>query len=614
MSKPQVSQPATSTTGFFQPTPVVENQWLEDAALRRASALFVPAPVLNKVSPALSKLGAEVLTPEILNHVTNAEKNPPYIDGDGYNSFGVPKDSAALVTSPGWKALQDFGLENGVVATGYQKDLAGSARVVQVIKIHLWGASSAMVVCPSGMQDGATSVLIAELSRPPPSSLPYEMVDTRTRVFKKALSHLLDTDPKNAWTSGQWMTERRGGSDVSGTETFASWVGLDSRVDADGLPLGPYSISGFKWFSSATDCGCALVLAWTAKGLSCFFAPTRVQGGAMNGIKIQRLKNKLGTKALPTAELEIKGMRAWLVGEEGRGVSVIATVLNVTRFHNAARGVGFLGRGLGIARAFSRVRTFPKTGAALKTIPLFNKTLATTTLRYRADTLLTFFLAALLGSVQAQAPNPLVPEGQDAELLLRILTSVAKAYTTKHGIHGLQECMEALGGVGYLENFETPEINVARIFRDANVFSIWEGTTDVLATDTVKCLTGRQGKDVTAALDRWINSTLDSVRGFDGEKREIRQQWEQFKALPKEKEELLSLSRLVYHSLGDIVCSVLLLADANRDGDEVAAECARRFVAGTLRSEKRGKGDWKEVSKWDHRIAFDGEAQQSAKL
>ena len=334
----------------------------------------------------------------------------------------------------------------------------------------------------------------------------------------------------------------------------------------------------------------------------------------MNGIKIQRLKNKLGTKALPTAELEIKGMRAWLVGEEGRGVSVIATVLNVTRFHNAARGVGFLGRGLGIARAFSRVRTFPKTGAALKTIPLFNKTLAATTLRYRADTLLTFFLAALLGSVQAQAPNPLVPEGQDAELLLRILTSVAKAYTTKHGIHGLQECMEALGGVGYLENFETPEINVARIFRDANVFSIWEGTTDVLATDTVKCLTGRQGADVTAALDRWINTTLGSVKGFDEEKKEIKSQWEQFKNLPKEKEELLSLSRYVYHSLGDIVCAVLLLADAQRDGDAVAAECARRFVAGTLKGEKRQGGDWKEVSKWDHRIAFDGEAQQSAKL
>lgn len=614
MSKPQSAHPATSTTGFFQPTPVVENQWAEDGALRRASALFVPRDVLAQVSPELSALGAAVLTPEILGHVTNAEKNPPYLDGDGFNSFGVPKDSAALVTSPGWRALQDFGLANGVVATGYDRGLAGAARVVQVIKIHLWGASSAMVVCPSGMQDGATSVLIAELGRPPPSSLPKNMVDTRTKVFEAALGHLLDTDPRKAWTSGQWMTERRGGSDVSGTETFASWVGLDGRTDADGLPLGPYRIDGFKWFSSATDCGCALVLAWTGAGLSCFFAPTRTAGGAMNGIRIQRLKNKLGTKALPTAELELRGMRAWLVGEEGRGVAVIATVLNVTRFHNAARGVGFLGRGLGIARAFARVRTFPKTGAALRTLPLFNKTLAATTLRYRADTLLTFFLAALLGSVQARAPNPLVPEGSDAELLLRILTSVAKAYTTKHGIHGLQECMEALGGVGYLENFETPEINVARIFRDANVFSIWEGTTDVLATDTVKCLTGRQGADVTAALGRWIAATLGAVRGFPAEKREIAAQWDQFMALPTDKDELLSLSRLVYHSLGDIVCAVLLLADAQRDGDAVAAECARRFVAVALRGEKRATGDWKEASHWDHRIAFDGEAQQSAKL
>jgi alkylation response protein AidB-like acyl-CoA dehydrogenase len=114
-----------------------------------------------------------------------------------------------------------------------------------------------------------------------------------------------------------------------------------AATDIDGNPLGPWQVDGFKWFSSATDCGCVVLLAKTDKGgLSCFFAPTRkvVDGKVeMNGIRIQRLKNKLGTKALPTAEVEVKGLRAWLIGEEGRGIPVIATLLNVTRFYNAGK-------------------------------------------------------------------------------------------------------------------------------------------------------------------------------------------------------------------------------------------------------------------------------------
>ena len=113
------------------------------------------------------------------------------------------------------------------------------------------------------------------------------------------------------------------------------------------MPLGPWRVDGFKWFSSATDAPVALLLARTPEksGLSCFLAPTKRivradgDGGEeaeeLNGIRIQRLKSKLGTRALPTAELELRGTRAWLVGEEGRGVKVIAGMLNVTRLHNA---------------------------------------------------------------------------------------------------------------------------------------------------------------------------------------------------------------------------------------------------------------------------------------
>jgi alkylation response protein AidB-like acyl-CoA dehydrogenase len=340
-----IAVPSSSTAGFFQPKPKIPNQWTEDRAIQRMAKLFLTDRVLRSKDAEIKQFADDVLSPETFRNIVDAERHPPYVNGDGFTAFGAPQDANALVTSAGWRYLQDFGLREGVVAGGYDTSLGAEARVVQALKVHLFAPSSAMVVCPSGMQDGAIYVLMKELaSKVQPTDMPADMIPIRTRVMEAALSRLLDRDPKRAWTSGQWMTERMGGSDVRGTETVAKYVGSADPslgTDVNGLPLGPWSITGFKFFSSATDCGCSLVLAYTPNGLSCFFAPTRrlLADGSivMNGIRIQRLKNKLGTHALPTAELEIKDMRAWLVGEEGKGVKVISTVLNNSRFHNSGK-------------------------------------------------------------------------------------------------------------------------------------------------------------------------------------------------------------------------------------------------------------------------------------
>ena len=191
------------------------------------------------------------------------------------------------------------------------------------------------MICPSAMQDGAAAVLKDQLAR--------GTYDTETRhVLEDALRRLTSRNPTVGWTSGQWMTERKGGSNVSGTETLATLVDPTDARSADGLRLGPWRIDGFKWFSSATDCSMAILLAQTQRGISCFFAPMRLRVDdreEMNGIRIQRLKSKMGTRALPTAELELEGMRAYLLGEEGRGVKVISGMLNVTRVHNSGDAV-----------------------------------------------------------------------------------------------------------------------------------------------------------------------------------------------------------------------------------------------------------------------------------
>lgn len=342
---------ASGRTGFFQAQPDIPNVYAEDAVLARATTLFLPPVVAGKTASVMTAFADEITTPAVYDAMRNAEHDLPYLSGSGYSSFGHP-EGQALVTSAGWRALQDLGIRSAIVATGYDTALGASARVVQYIKLHLWTGSACVVSCPSAMQDGAVNVLLREVARG--KSHAYESSDEhieQAEVFERALGHLLSLDPRDAWTSGQWMTERPGGSDVSGTETRATYAPAGdagelygqplarTETDIDGLPLGPWVVDGFKWFSSATDCGCVLLLAKTPKGgLSCFFAPTRklVKGQqVMNGISIQRLKNKMGTKALPTAEVEVKAMRAWLVGDEGRGVPVISSLLNVTRLYNA---------------------------------------------------------------------------------------------------------------------------------------------------------------------------------------------------------------------------------------------------------------------------------------
>lgn len=284
------------------------------------------------------------------------------------------------------------------------------------------------------MQDGAATLLRSHILSASDSDL------VRQEVFKAAFERLTARD-KNAWTSGQWMTERIGGSDVSGTETIATYSvdnSSNSSTQVNDLPLGPWVIDGFKWFSSATDSQMSIALAQTPKGLSAFYVPMRritaAGSNELNGISISRLKNKMGTKPLPTAELELKGARGFLVGEEGNGIREISTILNITRIHTAATAIGLWGRGLAIAKAFTKVRHLTGKGKPrlLKDVPLHVKTLADVTLSYRANLLFVHFAVYILGisdqssdsttSYPSPASEYLRPKSaDDLQLLLRFV-------------------------------------------------------------------------------------------------------------------------------------------------------------------------------------------------
>jgi alkylation response protein AidB-like acyl-CoA dehydrogenase len=311
----------------------------------------------------------------------------------------------------------------------------------------------------------------------------------RVAYARGLLEHLTTRDPARFWTSGQWMTERTGGSDVSLTSTIARWDGAE----------GTYRLWGTKWFTSATTSQLALALARVesgagattpgGRGLSVFAIELRDASGALRGIRVNRLKDKLGTRALPTAELTLDGTPAVLVGGEGDGVRKIATLFNVTRVYNAVAAVSGMRRAVSLARGYASLRsTF---GKRLIEHPLHVETLAELETRVRASFMLAFSAVELMGKDECGEAN-------DADRArLRLLTPVAKLYTAKQAVSVASEAIEAFGGAGYIEDTGLP-----RLLRDAQVLPIWEGTTNVLSLDVWRAI------ERTAALE----ASLDDVR------------------------------------------------------------------------------------------------------
>jgi len=212
-----------------------------------------------------------------------------------------------------------------------------------------------------------------------------------------------------------------------------------------------------------------------SRGLSLFYLETHLEDGSSNGIRIHRLKDKLGTKALPTAELTMEGTEARLVGPPGRGVKQIATLFNVTRIYNAVSAVSLMRRGIALARDWARRRS--AFGKRLSEQPLFLETLAGLEVELHAAFHLTFHLVGLMGKVECGAATA----AEAAEM--RLLTPLVKLSTAKQGIVVASEVLECFGGAGYVE-----ETGLPSLLRDAQVLAIWEGTTDVLSLDALRAI------------------------------------------------------------------------------------------------------------------------------
>src|SRR5262249_40974308 len=277
-------------------------------------------------------------------------------------------------------------------------------------------------------------------------------------------------DPREFWTSGQWMTESTGGSDVGRSETVA-------RRDPDGI----WRLYGRKWFTSAATSQIALTLARPegsppgGSGLALFYVETRDEDGRLQTIRVNRLKEKLGTRKVPTAELSLEGTPAQPVLGTRDGVRNIVPMLHLTRTWNSVTATAFMRRGLALARDYARVRV--AFGAPLAQKPLHVDTLATLQAELEGAFHLSFYLVELIGRGGAGTID------QEQHDLLRMLTSIAKLTTARQAVAVASEVLEACGGAGYVEDTGLPAL-----LRDSQVLPIWEGTTNVLALDTLRAL------------------------------------------------------------------------------------------------------------------------------
>ncbi|HEX2027779.1 MAG TPA: acyl-CoA dehydrogenase family protein, partial [Nitriliruptorales bacterium] len=392
-------------TGFWQEPPRLSDEWEADHALRGYLARALPPEVLQEITPTLAEMGHLAATElyDLHQQMDRRENEPRLVR---YDAWGRRIDRIEVADA--WRRIGAVAARHGLVATGYERAHGEFSRIHQFALAYLFIPSSALYSCPLAMTDGAVKTLL---------------VHGDPALVERAVPRLISRDPDRAWTSGQWMTERTGGSDVGPIETVAVKHG---PVDGPG---DVWQLSGTKWFTSAVTADVALTLARPegnppgGRGLAVFYVEVRDPEGRLNGVRVLRLKDKLGTRQMPTAELALAGTAARLVGDPANGTRTIAPMLHLTRLWNAVTAAASNRRALALARDYARRRV--AFGRALVDQPLHQATLAWLRVQHEASLQLAFRAVELLGREEAGVAS------EDDQRTLRLLLPIAKLVTAR---------------------------------------------------------------------------------------------------------------------------------------------------------------------------------------
>lgn len=440
--------------------------------------------------------------------------------------------------------------------------------VVTAALSYLVSQAETAIYCGLGMSSAAADIV--ERYAPP-------------GVRDGLLTRLTSLDPDVAWEGGMFLTERQGGSDVGANTTRAVRDGDEWRIFGD------------KHFCSNVDAEVFIVLARPegaahgVRGLATFIVPRIDDDGSPNGFRIKRLKPKLGTVGVPTAEVELEGARAWLAGtygsggttveqpdaQDGRGIHRMMEMVNGSRFGVAVMGLGIHRRSFLEAAIYAASRE--QWGQRIDAYPMVRETLVDLVVELEAGMAMTF---------ECAAANRTTLDEEEGRLLRRILIPVAKVRATRAALHAASAGLEMFGGNGYMEDWP-----MARQFRDAQCHTIWEGTENVCSLDVRRAMRSEGAHEaLLARMDRSVDAARShpvlapAAEAVAATAVDARRAVDHYLAADTDVQ-LLQARRLTY-LLSDLAEGALLLDEAGwaleRDGDARKALVARRYARNHL--------------------------------
>ena len=414
---------------------------------------------------ALSGFGRHWGTAEMFDLARAANEHSPELKA--FDAKGFRRD--AIEFHPAYHQLMTESVGAGLAASTWRDDATPAhapAQVLRAARFYMVAQIETGHLCPLTMTHAAVAALGLER-------------ELAVKLMPKIMSRRYDARLRPWWekrgiTLGMGMTEKQGGTDVRTNTTRAEPAG------------NGYAISGHKWFMSAPMCDAFLVLAQAPGGLTCFLMPRFRPDGAVNGLHFQRLKDKLGNRSNASSEVEFVDAFAWRVGEEGRGVRTIINMVQLTRLDCAIASAGIMRMAQAQAVHHARCRSvFQK---HLVEQPMMRTVLADLSLEVEAATALVMRLAR---SFDLASSDP--REAARA----RLLTPAVKYWVCKSAPGVIGEAMECLGGNGYVEESLLP-----RLYREAPVNAIWEGSGNVMCLDVLRAV-GHEpeaAREVLAAL------------------------------------------------------------------------------------------------------------------
>ncbi|MEW6636607.1 MAG: acyl-CoA dehydrogenase family protein [Actinomycetota bacterium] len=452
---------------FNQVPPLVDYNAADDPvlleALRREGA--------GRAEPEVRALGRLVGSARLQEWTRLASEYPPVLRT--HDRYGHRIDEVEF--HPAWHRLMDAAVAEGLHGLPWREP-GPNAHLVRAAKYVVWATQPDQgSCCPVTM----TYAAVPALRQEPGLAGRFEpLLTSRDYDFG-----LRPPESKRGLISGMAMTEKQGGSDVRANTTRA-----EPNDD------GTYRITGHKWFCSAPMSDLFLVLAQAPGGLTCFLLPRVLPDGERNRMHLQRLKDKLGNRSNASSEVEYDGAVAWRVGEEGRGVRTIIEMVNMTRLDCVIGAAG--GMRWGLHQAVHHAAHRRAFGRRLIEQPLMRNVLADLSVESEAATTLALRLASAVDRALA---------GDEVEVAFkRIAVALSKYWVTKRWPAHAAEALECLGGNGYVE-----ESGMPRLYREAPLQSIWEGSGNVAALDVLRAMR-REPRTIEA-----IFAELDRASGND---------------------------------------------------------------------------------------------------